>query len=586
MKNIVVALMLCFSSFAVAQYIPLHQDYSAIYDLVDELANDGIIEVNSVVKPYSRDFITQSLLQASNNEKLLYRQKKAIDFYLNEFALEQSKFPEKRWVKFLDTDKATLALIEPAYRYKDELFRAKINPLAGAIVYSNQQGAMYKRWVGAEFNGYIGKNFSIYASLRDMVQPKNLLHWRQNYNTAVTSPFTGNDTLVNKAGFIRNEYGGAYKRYGTGGDYSEMRGGIFYNWNWGRLGLVKDHISFGDAYNGSNIISTNTPSFPHIQFNIHPAPWIELNFIHAWLVSMDIDSTQYYTDNLGDKRYWYKRKYLAANMLTFKPIKGLHLSMGNSIIYAENTVQPAYLIPLMFYKSIDHTLTRDQRENQNSQFFINLSSRNINHLHVYGSLYVDELSFYRYAADNPERNPISYKVGGRLSNFPLKNLSVTAEYTLNDIITYKHSIHSLDYTSNGYPLGSYLGDNSTELFLALSYKPLARLNTSVSYTFAQKGNDYQYIREDKAIKDIISEPFMKDVVWSNKTLSFKMMYEVFTNANIMLQVDWSDIRAYDISGPLTVGEVWQTADEYLTMYTPKYLQGRNTTVMLGVNYGF
>lgn len=586
-KNILIILF-AFSFSVFSQYIPQHQDYTAIYDLVDELANDGIIELNSVVKPYSRAFIAESFVQAKASDKLTSRQKKEIDFYLNEFALEQNKLPEKRFVKIVNSDRASLSLIEPAYRYKDDLLRVKVNPLLGGNVYSNKNGFMYKRWVGAEFQTMIGKNFSMYASLRDMVQPENLLVRRQYYNQKITNPYNPiTDTLVTKAGYIRNEYGGAYKLYGpSGGDYSEMRGGMYYSWKWGHLGLVKDHITFGDAYNGSNIISNITPSFPHIKLNIKPAKWVELNYIHAWLVSMALDSTNYYLENTGEKKYWYKRKYLAANMLTIKPIKSLHISVGNSIIYCEDNVQPAYLIPLMFYKSIDHTLTRDQSENQNSQFFINFSSRNIKHLHLYGSAYVDELSFYRYAANNPERNPISYKVGGRLSNFPLKNLQLTAEYTLNDIITYKHSIPSLDYTSNGYPLGSYLGDNATELYLALAYKPIARLNVGLSYTHAKKGNDYQYIREDKAIKDIISQPFMKDVVWQNQTLTFKASYELFNNATILFQVDWSDINTKAIAGALTTGEVWQTADEYMNMYTSKYLQGENTTIMVGMNYGF
>ncbi|MDA3845299.1 MAG: hypothetical protein PF505_01985, partial [Vallitaleaceae bacterium] len=159
-----------------------------------------------------------------------------------------------------------------------------------------------------------------------------------------------------------------------------------------------------------------------------------------------------------------------------------------------------------------------------------------------------------------------------------------AEFTSNDIICYKHSYAFLDYTSNGYQLGSYLGDNAQELYLAFSYKPISRLSTLLSYTHAQHGNDYQYIR--KNILGIISEPFMKDVVWTNETISLKDMYEVFNNANIILQVDWSNIQTSDIAGALVPGEVWQTADQYRQMYTPTYLQGKNTTITVGLNYGF
>ncbi len=574
--------MLVISTTSFSQYIPLHLDYTAIYTLVDELANEGVIELNSVVKPYSREFITTSLLDAKKSSQLNSRQKKDIDFYLNEFALENNELPSKCFVKIINTEKSTLSLFEPAYRYKDDLFHVKINPLGGVNIYSNDNGNIYKRWVGAEFQTTIGKHFSVYASLRDMVQPENLLQERQKYNVRIKSPFTGIDTIVTKAGYIANQYGGAYKKYGTGGDYSEMRAGIYYSWNWGHIGLAKDHISFGDAYNGPNIISANTPSFPHIKLNLKPAKWVELNYIHANLVSMVADSTAFYMENTGELQYWYKKKYLAANMLTITPFKRFNFSFGNSIIYSEDNINLAYLIPFAFYKSIDHTLTRDQSENQNSQVFFNISSRNIKHLHLYASFYIDEFSYKRMST--AETNPVSYKAGFRLTNFPIKNISLSSEYTSNQIITYKHSIPSLDYTSNGYQLGSYLGDNAQEIYVALSYKPISRLSTLLSYTYAQHGNEYQYIREN--ILDIIAEPYMNDVVWQNKTISLKAMYEVFNNANILIQVDWSDIKTNNISGSLTSGEVWQTSQEYLDMYTPKYLQGKNTTFTVGLNYGF
>lgn len=583
MKKLLLLLFFSLSLLAQAQYIPEHQDNQLIYDLLDELANDGIIDVNSVVKPYSREFIFNALTQAQSSEQTTSRQKKDIAFYLQEFSLEKGTLPESAYGKIIHNEHSSLNVIEPAYIYQDDLFRCKINPLGGVLVYHNDNGSMYKRWVGAEFKAYIGKHFSIYASFRDMVQPKNLLTNRQHYNVAVKSPFTGVDTAIVQAGYIANEMGGAYKMNGTGGgDYSEMRGGVYYSWKWGHIGLAKDHITFGDAYNGTNILSGNTPSFPLIKFNIKPAKWIELNYMHAWLVSMVEDSTEYYLENTGTKKYLYKRKYMAANMLTIHPIDKLDFSMGNSIIYSEDNIEPAYLIPLMFYKSVDHTLTRDQTENQNSQVFFNVSSRNIKHLHLYGSLFIDEYSYTRLS--NAQTNPISYKAGFRLSNYPFKNAALTAEYTQNEIITYKHSISSLDYTSNGYLLGSYLGDNAQELYVALQVKPISRLQLKLSYTDAQKGNDYQYIRED--ILNIISQPFMKDVVWENKTVSLKGTYEVFNNAYASLQVDFSNITASDVKGPLTTGEFYSKGTDYLNMYTPKYLQGKQTTITVGLNYGF
>ncbi|MEZ5084154.1 MAG: hypothetical protein R2750_12015 [Bacteroidales bacterium] len=73
-----------------------------------------------------------------------------------------------------------------------------------------------------------------------------------------------------------------------------------------------------------------------------PAKWFEFNYYHGWLVSMVVDSsiTDYSTD---PPREVYRPKYIAANMFTFIPSKKLNLSIGNSIIYSDMGVQPAYL---------------------------------------------------------------------------------------------------------------------------------------------------------------------------------------------------------------------------------------------------
>ena len=71
-----------------AQDIPEHISYTRIYDYLDELATDGIFELNSAVKPYSRAFIAEKLLEAQKHSgDLNKRQQEDLKFFLNEFAL-------------------------------------------------------------------------------------------------------------------------------------------------------------------------------------------------------------------------------------------------------------------------------------------------------------------------------------------------------------------------------------------------------------------------------------------------------------------------------------------------------------------
>ena len=66
MKQLI--LMLCCIGISLqltAQEIPQHISYNRIYDFLDELANDGVIDLNSAVKPYSRKFIRSALFLGS-----------------------------------------------------------------------------------------------------------------------------------------------------------------------------------------------------------------------------------------------------------------------------------------------------------------------------------------------------------------------------------------------------------------------------------------------------------------------------------------------------------------------------------------
>jgi hypothetical protein len=492
--------------------------------------------------------------------------------FLNEFSLEQNKLPET--ILGLKSDKSTLALLQPAFNYRDTIFRVRITPIIGMHISDNGNGVIVKRWFGADLQTMIGKHLSVYGSLRDISVDATRLK-----NLPVSAG------LLAKPSYLNDYAGYEYKESTLGGDFSDSRGGIKYSWNWGSVGLVKDNIVWGDNYHGSNILSGRTPSFPMLTLHLKPSNWFEMQYIHGWLVSNVADSTKYYIDNSGAKEYRMANKFIAANLFTFTPIRNLNLSIGNSIIYAEPNVQAAYLIPIAFYKSEDHTLTKGLNlENQNSQVFLNISSRNINHLHLFTSVYADEISWGRFLPSSKERNPISYKIGANLSNFPIDNLSVIAEYTNTNIINYKHSIPVLTWADNGYNLGSYLGDNSAEIYLAMRYKPIRGLDLSLSYMDAKHGNEYNYDRH--SISNIISQQSLGDITWSNKTLMFNAQYEIVNNAYAIINIGYSDIKGYDLTSIPIAGENRLTAQGYLDLFTPKYLQGKNTTITIGFSFGF
>lgn len=588
LKKIAFIILLFCPISLLAQNIPQHISYYRIYDFIDELAIDKIININSVSKPYSRDFIAKKLIEAQSKDSLLTkRQKVDLKFFLNDYAIELDTLP-KSYVHWTNKRTFDLALLQPAFQYQDKNFKCRITPILGMDIIANtaNKGVILKRWFGADFQATIVNHISVWASYRDQSFSGKFLKSEAGLKAT--------DARISKPNFLNNLAGCEYKEANYGGDYSDMRGGIkAYTW-WGSIGIIKDNLVWGDSYSCSNIISGRAPSFPMLTLNLKPCKWFELNYIHGWLISNVADSTNYYLEENGNgtkTNYRPYNKFIAANMLTFTPIKGLDISLGNSIIYAERNVNAAYFIPIAFYKSIDHLLTKGLKtENQNSQIFFNISSRNIKHLHLFGSIYIDEFNSARLKKSNQQRNPFSYKVGFNVNNWPLKNLSLIGEFTRSNIINYKHSIQQLTWASNNYCLGHYLGDNSQEIFVALNYKPVWALNINLSYTNARKYNDYEYLRRGTSGKNQISQiltqkPF-KEMVWQNDLIALKATYEIFNNAYAVVNFEWNNARGYTPKSEAIEGETRLTSKGYLDLYTPKFYQGNNITITCGLSFGF
>ena len=391
--------------------------------------------------------------------------------------------------------------------------------------------------------GYIGKNFGFYASLRDN-------------NESVGLEYPEYFTL---------REGHVYKNNPNGGvDYFEMKGGITVSWNWGSVGLLNDLFTWGNNYHGANIISDKAPPFPYFYLHLKPAKWVEFSYIHGWLNSNVIDSSRsYYT---GDKyRVVYRNKYIAANMFTFTPFKRLNLSFGNSIIYSDVNINPVYLIPFMFFNAVDANRTGyNDPASSNSQLFFDISSRQIKHLHLYLTLFIDELKMSRVSHPD-QQNFTSWKAGLRVSDFPLQNLSFTFEWTKTNPMTYKHYIPATSFASNDYSMGNYLRDNSLEYYFALGYKPIRGLFVQASYMLAAHGDEYPYGSSNPYPVDGV--PFMKNKTWQNSEVAVSARYEYTANAYFFLEY-LNSIQTGDVR------------------YQPELMHGKTNTFVAGVNIGF
>jgi len=277
---------------------------------------------------------------------------------------------------------------------------------------------------------------------------------------------------------------------------------------------------------------------------MQPLKWFEFTWMQAWLVSEVPDTTKTYSLPTGAKRITFFNKYMALSMFTFKPVGGLDLSIGNSVVYCASYMNPAYISPFLFYFNYGYA-EGDGKSGfygKEVQTFINISSRNIKHLHLYGNTSVNQANL----------DGISYKVGFGLSDLPLRNLSFSGEFTRNNSKAYYSALSTTTYQSNQYLMGSYLGSNSIELYGAVSWKPIRGLHFDASYTYAKHAGP----------GSTLSAYDFKDMM-----LSISSRYEIINNTYVFLEYQNRHVQ----------GDV---------MYIPAFYFGNTSSVLAWMNIGF
>ena len=577
-----------------AQNIPVALNYIKVYDYIDELITDGIVVNQTALRPYTRNQIADMLMQAQKADSLLSdRQRNELKFYLNEFALENEMMVDN-YIQYTDHRTFSLSLVDPQFSYKslNNMFKFRIRPILGADITGSKKGVLVQRWWGAEVQMDIAKHLSIWGSLRDN-------SWNGNWLNKDYYPSSGSRIYGARIHYGASQVmpalsplaGVQYKEASYGGDFSDSKGGInLYSW-WGSIGIQRENISWGNAYHSSNILSGRNPAVPMITLQLTPCKWFQFDYFHAWLVSNVLDSTTYYLENTTQgvnalPNYRPYNKFMAANMFTFTPIKQLSVSLGNSIVYAEQTIQAAYLIPIAFYKSLDHLLTKGIRtQNQNSQAFASISLRPVNHLHLYGSFFVDEIKFSRFKPSEPENNPISYLVGFNWSGWPIDGLSLRGEFMRSYIACYTHSIDVLTWESNSYNMGHYMGDNAQSIYGKLAYRPVRGLLLKLSYTHDTKYNSYAYLRDN--ISETIAQKPFDQPIYRNQEVRLDGIYEPHPNMYMTLSIGYNNAQGFDnIKTNALPSELLGSAQYYLDRFCPLYYQGKNLTISAAFSFGF
>lgn len=477
MKKIFVLLfiLLYSTSFSQIVYEPLHRD---VYRFLARLAQKGVIEFNDQIKPVSRIYIAEKLTElSSKHTTLTLLERDELKFYNIDFDRElrliSGKKTEHEEITITGRDNAGRIRL---FSYADDLLSMNVSPIFGYKIGSRDNAKAAHFWNGIYTYGYLTDHIGVSFDFRDNNESGTTIDKYKTF-TPVTGTNERNDLVIFP--YSPNKV-----------EYSEAKTVISGNWKWGTVSVGKDFFEWGYGESGKLVLSQKAPSFPFIRLDLYPVDWFSFNYIHAWLASDIIDSSDIYSTSLGNIRFRFRDKYLASHTVTIMPIDGLNISIGESIVYSDQ-LEISYLIPVMFFRLADHYLSRHYNSaGSNAQFFGSISSRNhISNTHLYATLFIDEITISGLFDSYKRRNQLGLTVGASVSDLPIENLLLTLEYTRINPFAYVHFIQTTTYQSASYTLGHWMGHNADQLYASIEYRFIRGLKAKLWGQYIRKGSE-------------------------------------------------------------------------------------------------
>ena len=492
-------------------YEPLFND---VYGFLSSLSQKGLIEFNDQVKPLSRIYLAQKLLEAEIQTGLTPLEKEDLEFYKKDFFNEinflEDKHPEKSSTIVGKDQGGRLRL----YSYADDKFKLNISPIFGvkAGVRDNKKYTHY--WNGVSLYGYIYDFLGFSFDFRDNTEEGETIDKFKQFTPETGVNAKSSRNVVN---YSPNKM-----------DYSEAHTSISANWSWGSFTIGKGFLNWGYGDGGKLVLSSKAPSFPFIRLDLHLEDWLYFNYIHAWLLSDVVDSSDIYYVSDGRDRFHFREKYLASHSITVIPTKGLNVSFGESVIYSDR-LEALYLMPFMFFRLADHYLSRQYNNaGSNAQFFASISSRNhIKNTHLYGTLFIDEITLENLFNPGKQRNQFGFTLGSSVVDLPINNLKFTLEYTKIYPYVYSHFVQTTTYQSASYNLGDWIGSNADQIYASLNYNFIRGLKGTLWTQYIRKGG-----QEDVTKQLAVPQPAFLSGLRTNYTyfgfsLSYEFVHEFF-----------------------------------------------------------
>jgi hypothetical protein len=249
---------------------------------------------------------------------------------------------------------------------------------------------------------------------------------------------------------------------------------------------------------------------------------------------------------------------MATHSLIFKPTKGLDIAIGESIVYSDK-LDVGFFIPINLFKIYDNNRSNyNIRAGSNGQYFLQVSSRNhLKNTHMYGSLFIDEISVGNMFNSAKSRNQLGYTLGASVTDVFLPYLTFGAEYTRVNPFVYNNLIPAQTFTQYNSSLGDWMGNNFDRAMVFAKFTPLPRLKTYLRYQHIRKGGPGTVDQQYNAVPQ---PPFLFDFQKKRTDLFFQASYEWVNNFYFTASYEY--LKQTLANGTSTINNMMQIGFSY------------------------
>ncbi len=533
--------LLC-ASWAVAQveHVPISHP---VYEFLDRLGVEGVLPAHSSsMVPLERGEVSALLRTAASFRSSIADvgggdvEGATLDKYLKEFTPDAGSRPGEDLV-LLGPHESFGAFIAGLASQKQKYLVAYADSFI--TVYGELLGSAEYRSLNGDSRGdvdatlgTIGGRFrgTIAGKVGYLLQSTNGVLWG-NRTFALSDPRLATNVKLNEPNSRNFDVTEAYLRYSFG---------------WGGVQFGREFASQGVGYSDRLMLSDNAPAFDALGLSVHYKAF-RFQYLHASLLKDPSPALGLLVTEPAEAN-----KYLALHRFQFSLFDRLNVAASEMVIYQRLTPEYAYLLPVNFFKSAEHSL----RDRDNALLVFDVEYFPHPGYKLYGTWLIDDIDFKRIGT-GWWGNEFGWQGGAYIANIAgLRNLDAIVEYTRIEPYVYSNREAGNDYSHSGVGLGHRLQPNSDEMLGELRFRVSSTLRTRLHYAYQRHGENV--IVGDSLVRNVggsltqghrssdsETAPFLDGERVDTHRVGIRADYEPITDLFVTGLVEWTN--AHDVT---------------------------------------